>query len=115
VKTAQQETKLPNPIYIGRWTPKILFALKQRPRRHGQLRRQIGGVSQRMLTRTLRNLESSGLIARRVKQSNVVAVEYALTQLGRTLVAPLEGLCRWAKRHLSDVTGEIRRPATEDP
>jgi DNA-binding HxlR family transcriptional regulator len=112
---ALQQAKLPDPIYIGRWTPKILFALKQRPRRHGQLRRQIGGVSQRMLTRTLRHLESSGLIARRVKQSNVVAVEYALTRLGRTLIAPLEGLCRWAKRHLRDVAGEIRRPATEDP
>jgi DNA-binding HxlR family transcriptional regulator len=106
---------MPSPIYIGRWTPKILFALKQRPRRHGQLRRQIGGVSQRMLTRTLRNLEASGLIARRVRQSNVVAVEYTLTRLGRTLVAPLEDICRWARRHLRDVTGEVRRPANQRP
>jgi len=114
VKTAQA-AKRPNPIHIGRWTPKILFALKQRPHRHGQLRRQIGGISQRMLTRTLRHLESSGLIARRVKPSNVIAVEYTLTRLGRTLVAPLEGLCRWAKHHLKEVTGEIRRPVTKEP
>ena len=51
-------------IFIGRWTPKILFSLHGRPYRHGELRRQLGSVSQRMLTRTLRNLESTGLIAR---------------------------------------------------
>jgi hypothetical protein len=44
-------------IFIGRWTPKVLFSLRDRPYRHGQLRRQFGSVSQRMLTRTLRNLE----------------------------------------------------------
>jgi DNA-binding HxlR family transcriptional regulator len=52
-------------IFIGKWTPKILFSLRHRPYRHGQLRRRLGSVSQRMLTRSLRNLESAGLIARR--------------------------------------------------
>ena len=52
-------------IFIGRWTPKVLFSLKERPYRHGQLRRHIGIVSQHMLTRTLRSLESTGLITRR--------------------------------------------------
>ncbi len=75
---------------IGRWTPKILFSLKEGPYRHGQLRRHIGSVSRRMLTRTLRNLESTGLIARRVTRSKAIAVEHSLTQLGRTLIAPLE-------------------------
>ena len=50
------------PIFIDRWTPKILFSLKEQPHRHGELRRHLGSVSQRMLTRTLRKLE--GLIAR---------------------------------------------------
>src|SRR6266852_5406068 len=58
----ERESKLAPPIFIGRWTPKVLFSLKERPYRHGQLRRYLGSVSQRMLTRTLRNLESTGLI-----------------------------------------------------
>lgn len=80
-------SKTVGPIFIGRWTPKILFSLKARPYRHGQLRRHLGSVSQRMLTRTLRNLESTGLIARRVTRSRSIAVEYSLTQQGRTLIA----------------------------
>src|SRR5438552_4002135 len=84
-----QESKVASSIFIGRWTPKVLFSLEERPYRHGQLRRRLGNVSQRMLTRTLRNLESAGLIARRVTQSKVIAVEYSLTQRGRTIIAPL--------------------------
>lgn len=53
-------------IFIGRWTPKVLFSLREKPHRHGELRRNLGNVSQRMLTRTLRSLESAGLIGRRV-------------------------------------------------
>ena len=79
-------------IFIGRWTPKILFSLKERPHRHGELRRHVGTVSQRMLTRTLRNLESTGLIARQVTRSRAVAVEYSLTQVGRTIIASLRGI-----------------------
>lgn len=76
-------------IFIGRWTPRILFSLGERPYRHGQLRRQLGSVSQRRMIRTLRNLESAGLIARRVTQSKTISVEYSLTTLGRTIIAPL--------------------------
>lgn len=91
-----QTPRMVSPIFIGRWTPNVLFSLKNRPYRYGQLRRHLGRVSQRMLTRTLRNLESIGLIARRVTKSKVIAVEYSLTQLGRTIIAPLKGMCRWA-------------------
>ena len=103
-----QESKMPPSIFIGRWTPKILFSLKGRPCRHGELRRHLGSISQRMLTRTLRNLESRGLIARRVTRSKAIAVEYSLTQLGRTLIAPLGGMCRWAKRHRRDMSADVR-------
>lgn len=81
-------------IFMGRWAPRILFSLRERPYRHGQLRRHLGNVSQRMLTRTLRNLESAGLIAKRATKSKTIAVEYSLTQLGTTLIAPLRGMCR---------------------
>jgi len=83
-----QESKMPSPILIGRWTPRILFSLKERPHRHGELRRHLGSVSQRMLTRTLRSLESTGLISRRVTGTKAIAVEYSLTQLGKTIIAP---------------------------
>jgi DNA-binding HxlR family transcriptional regulator len=107
METTQGSKKMVRPFFIGRWTPKVLFSLKQRPYRHGQLRRQLGGVSQRMLTRTLRNLESTGLVARRVTRSKAVAVEYSLTRLGRTLIAPLGGMCRWAKRYNMHVSAEV--------
>jgi DNA-binding HxlR family transcriptional regulator len=106
--TTTQASQTVPPIFIGRWTPKILFSLKDRPYRHGQLRRRLGSVSQRMLTRTLRNLESAGLIARRVTRSNATAVEYSLTRLGQTFVTPLGGMCRWARRHRRNLSAQVR-------
>jgi len=102
-----QETVAAQTIFIGRWTPRIVFSLQERPYRHGQLRRRLGGISQRMLTRTLRHLEAAGLVARRVTRSNTVSVEYSLTRLGRTLVTLLKGMCRWARRHERDVTADV--------
>lgn len=101
---AVQSSRMVPAIFIGRWTPKVLFSLKEKPYRHGQLRRHVGSVSQRMLTRTLRNL---ALIARRVTRSKAIAVEYSLTRLGRTLIAPLRGMCRWAKRYRKGVTADV--------
>jgi DNA-binding HxlR family transcriptional regulator len=103
-----QASRTASSIFIGRWTPKVLFSLRQRPYRHGRLRRQLGRISQRMLTRTLRNLESAGLIARQVTQSRAIAVEYSLTQLGRTIIAPLRGMCRWAKRYRMDISAGVQ-------
>ena len=105
-----QESKTPAPIFIGRWTPKVLFSLKERPHRHGELRRHVGSISQRMLTRTLRHLESAGLIARRVTRSKTTAVEYSLTPLGRTIIAPLRGMCRWTKRYRRQVSAGVHLP-----
>jgi DNA-binding HxlR family transcriptional regulator len=105
-----QESNMVPPIFIGRWTPKVLFSLRKRPYRHGQLRRHIGSVSQRMLTRTLRTLESTGLITRRMTGSKAIAVEYSLTQRGRTIITPLRGMCRWAKRHRTHVSASVRLP-----
>jgi DNA-binding HxlR family transcriptional regulator len=89
-------------LFIGKW------ALKERPQRHGQLRRGLGNVSQRMLTRTLRNLESAGLIARQVTRSKSLAVEYSLTKLGRTFIIPLSSICRWANRHTKELSAIAR-------
>jgi DNA-binding HxlR family transcriptional regulator len=102
-----QGSKTSSPIFIGRWTPKILFSLGEKPHRHGELRRHLGNVSQRMLTRSLRNLETTGLVARRVTRSKAIAVEYSLTELGRTIIAPLRRMCRWAKRYSKVVTAAV--------
>ena len=101
-----QESKM-IPIFIGRWTPKILFSLQEKPYRHGELRRHLRGVSQRMLTRTLRSLESSGLITRSASSSKPLAVEYSLTQPGKTIIAPLRGMCRWAKQFRMKVSAGV--------
>src|SRR5260370_25793698 len=109
MKTMKEAKRAP-PIFIGRWTPKVLFSLKERPYRHGQLRRCLGSVSQRMLTRTLRNLESTGLITRRVTRAKAIAVEYSLTRLGMTIITPLSPMTRWALRHDSDRNADIYFP-----
>jgi DNA-binding HxlR family transcriptional regulator len=100
-------SRVMTPIFIGRWTPRILFSLQEKACRHGELRRRLQGVSQRMLTRTLRSLESSGLIARSASTSKPLAVEYSLTRPGKTIIAPLRGICRWAKQYRVKVTADV--------
>ena len=95
-------------LFIGKWTVEIIYSLRERPYRHGQLRRRLRNISQRMLTRTLRNLESAGLISRQVTRSKSVYVKYSLTKLGRTFVAPLNGICRWADRHHKELNAVVR-------
>jgi len=95
-------------IFIGRWTVKIMYSLQEGPQRHGRLRRRLGNASQRMLTRTLRNLESAGLVTRQVLRSKPVAVEYSLTKLGRTFIVPLASICRWADRHHKELSAIVR-------
>jgi DNA-binding HxlR family transcriptional regulator len=66
-----------------------------------------------MLTRTLRRLESAGLIARRVPQEKPAAVEYSLTDSGRTIIATLRGMCRWAKRYRKSLSADVRLRESE--
>jgi len=105
---SQPSSKLASTIYIGKWTAPILSSLREKPHRHGQLRRRLGSVSQRILTRTLRNLESAGLIARRVTRSKSVAVEYSLTPIGRAFVRPLASMCQWANRYHKELSATVR-------
>ncbi|GIG64252.1 winged helix-turn-helix transcriptional regulator [Phytomonospora endophytica] len=82
-----------------RWTLLVLSVLKGGPRRFNVLERSIEGISQRMLTRTLRSLESDGLVDRTVFATNPPSVEYALTAKGRGLLGALAGLAAWAMEH----------------
>jgi DNA-binding HxlR family transcriptional regulator len=94
-------------LFIGKWTVRVLFLLKERPYRHAQLRRRLGSISQRMLTRTLRNLESNGFISREVTQSRSVTVSYSLTKLGRSFMVPVNSVCRWIDRNRTGLRATI--------
>jgi DNA-binding HxlR family transcriptional regulator len=86
-----------------KWTCLIVYALLDGPRRHGELRRMIEGISQKMLTQTLRSLEADGLVKRTVIDVIPPHVEYGLTPLGRTLSDPLVAICQWAMDHLPEL------------
>jgi DNA-binding HxlR family transcriptional regulator len=90
-------------LISDKWTVAVIYVLSQGTKRYGELQREIGGVSQRMLTRTLRDLEQNGLVQREVYPMVPPMVEYSLTPLGETLVEPLKTLCTWAKAHFHEV------------
>ncbi|MBL1289880.1 winged helix-turn-helix transcriptional regulator [Streptomyces sp. NPDC057067] len=78
------------------WNPVVLYALGAGPRRPGELRAEIGGISAKVLTETLRRLEEYALVERRAYAEAPPRVEYSLTALGRTLLEPIEALGRWS-------------------
>lgn len=84
-------------ILKDKWSTKVLFLLQDGPLRYMQLRRQVGGSTQKMLTQTLRKLEKEGLVTRTVYPTSPPTVEYALTSLGEMLQAPLQELFQWAR------------------
>jgi DNA-binding HxlR family transcriptional regulator len=82
-----------------KWSVLIIMRLGEGPRRFNEIKRMIGGISQRMLTLTLRNLERDGLVSRKVTPSIPPRVDYALTELGRDLLNPVKSLGEWAILH----------------
>lgn len=86
-----------------KWTILAIAMLVERPRRFNELKRLIGGVSQQMLTRTLKALEREGMITRKVYPTIPPQVEYALTDLGRSLSVPLTQLAGWVVENLSEI------------
>ena len=90
-------------LIADKWTMLILPALAKGPRRNSELMRAVGGVSQKMLTQTLRELERNGLIERRDYGEIPPRVDYRLTELGRSLAEPIWALDCWAQRHFSEV------------
>ena len=90
-----------------KWTALIIGALSTRsePVRFGELRRAVFGISQKMLTQTLRELERDGLVVRTIYAEVPPRVEYALTPLGRTLHEPLGALGAWVERNMAQVRG----------
>ena len=83
----------------GKWGALILGALAERPRRNGELKRYIGGISQKMLTEMLRELERNGLVVREDRGTLPLRVDYSLSDLGRSLNDALTALDRWAEQN----------------
>ncbi len=92
-----------------KWAVLILLLLRDEVLRFNQLRRAIEGISQKMLSQVLKNLERDGLIRRRAIATVPVTVEYSITPLGRTLAAAVDPLRGWAESHLKEVMGAQRR------
>lgn len=98
-----------------KWSILVIVLLGRRPHRFNELHRGIEAISQRMLTRTLRSLQSDGLVHREVFPTVPPSVEYSLTPLGFSLLDPLSGLAAWAVEHRGDIAEARRASATEHP
>ena len=86
-----------------KWVTLVLTALAGEPRRYSELSRTIAGVSQKMLTQTLRTLERDGLITRTITPSVPVRVDYELTSLGRTLLPVVRAIKDWSESHIAEI------------
>ena len=87
----------------SRWGVLILAALHERPRRFSELRRRIGGVSEKMLAQTLRTLEADGFVDRHVTPSKPPRVSYSLTALGDEAATHVTGLLDWVNTRVPDI------------
>jgi DNA-binding HxlR family transcriptional regulator len=88
-----------------KWSVFVIMYLGDGPKRFNELKRMIGGISQRMLTLTLRGLERDGLVTRTVFPTIPPRVDYELTDLGRGLARPVQVLGKWAIEHLPEIEG----------
>lgn len=92
-----------------KWAVLVLGLLVDQPTRFNQLRRTIKGISQKMLSQTLKSLERDGLVKRRAIATVPVTVEYSISPLGRTLAQAVDPLRLWAERNVKDVLAAQRR------
>jgi DNA-binding HxlR family transcriptional regulator len=90
-------------IIGNKWSVIIIYCLAYQTRRYKQLERKIEGISQKVLTQTLRRLEQNGLVTRKVYPVVPPQVEYSLTPLGETLVEPLSLLAEWSEQNMSEM------------
>src|SRR5262247_1595363 len=88
-----------------KWTVLVIMLLGDGPRRFNELKRMIDGISQRMLTLTLRGLERDGLVTRTIFPTIPPRVDYELTDLGRALQQPVRALGQWAFEHQPQIQG----------
>jgi DNA-binding HxlR family transcriptional regulator len=87
----------------NKWSVMILTILEERPTRFNEMMRRLEGITHKALTQALRRLQRNELITRRVLATSPVAVEYSITDLGRTLQKPFSAVFEWAIEHLQDI------------
>ncbi len=92
-----------------KWSMLILMSMTGGTQRFSELRRSIDGISQRMLTRTLRNLERDGYVKRTVIPTVPIRVDYELTRMGRSVAEPVSALGQWAMGHLDHIDAARRK------
>ena len=101
----RRETRCPAEITLnvigGRWKTLILWQLFQGTRRFSELRRGTHGITQKMLTQQLRELEKDGVVDRRVYAQMPPRVEYSLTPMGRSLKPVVDAMCRWGAKQMT--------------
>jgi DNA-binding HxlR family transcriptional regulator len=90
-------------VFGGKWKALILWWLQQRTWRFAELRRQIPGITEKMLTHQLRELEADGIVERRVYATVPPKVEYSLTDYGRSLKRALREICAWGRNHMKRI------------
>lgn len=98
-------------LIANKWTVPVIYNLYSsgHPVRFGELQRRVETITQKELTKRLRELERAGLITRRVYPEVPPRVEYRLTEMGRTLVGPLGALADWAKKYSAQIDANRRR------
>jgi DNA-binding HxlR family transcriptional regulator len=89
----------------GKWKPIVLWHLSDDPRRFGELRRRVTGISEKMLIQQLREMEADGIVTRRDFREIPPRVEYAPTEFGVSLVEALRPLCDWGREHMARIEG----------
>ena len=92
-----------------KWSVFVIMMLGDGPKRFNEIKRMVGGISQRMLTLTLRGLERDGLVTRTVYPTVPPRVDYALTELGRSLLRPVEALGAWARENQPQIEAARHR------
>jgi DNA-binding HxlR family transcriptional regulator len=92
-----------------KWSVLVVMLLRDSPRRFNEIKRIVGGISQQMLTRTLRGLERDGMVTRTMFPTSPPQVEYALTDLGLSLSKPVLALGMWAQEHLAQIDAAQNR------
>lgn len=90
-------------IISGKWKPLVLFFLRDGPKRYGELKRLVQGVSDKVLIQSLKDLEADLVLARTDYQEVPPRVDYALTSLGRSLADAIVPLCTWGTEHMADM------------
>ena len=96
-------------VVANKWTHLVVCSLRDGPKQFGEIRRRLEGVTQKMLTQTLRTLERDGLVTRTQYATIPPRVDYELTDLGQDVVVLLDGVIRWAEDHVLDITAARAR------